>query len=238
MAGDHLPARAQHEVVGEVGKDLQVGPVRRRRPLHLAGREESVLPAADDQHRHLRCRGRPGQVETEHVQVGEVRLVLQPVVERPDLGVSHDPGEEHLPGELRRLHDRPKAHRQVGLEELQRVAAQEAEGGQEHPRRWHRGDQHGGRRGVALQVLLDDEAAHRVPDHDRRLGQGGGGFGQVGDILGEPGPAEALAARRAAMPAKIDRLHLPTAVREVAEKMLLPAPCAVPRTMNEQKRRH
>jgi hypothetical protein len=163
--------------VGEVGKDLQVGAVSRRRPLHLARREDPVIAASEDQHRDLCHRCRPGQVQDHHVQVGEVGLVLQPLVERPDLGLPHRPAEEQLLGKLGRLDDRPKAHQQVGLEELQRVPDEEAKGGHQHAGRRRRGDQNGGRRGVAFQVLLNDEAAHRVADHDRRLGQGGGGLG-------------------------------------------------------------
>ena len=238
MAGDHLPARAEHEVVGEVGKDLQVGAVGLRRPLDLAGREDPVLPPADHEHRKLRDGCRLGQREDHHVEVGEVGLVLEPVVKRPDLRLAHRSAEEHLPGKLGRLDDRPQAHQQVGLEELDRVAVEEPQRGQEHACGRNRGDQHGGRRGVLLEVLLDDQAAHRVADHDRRLGHRGGGVGDVLDVFGDPGPAQPLAPGRAAVAAQVDRLHRPAAVAEVAEEMLLPTPGAVPGAMHEQKRRH
>jgi hypothetical protein len=238
VAGDDLPAGAEHEVVGEVGKDLEVGAVCLRRPLHLARREDPVLAAADNQHRQLGDGRRPGQREGDHIEVGEVGLVLQPLVERRGLRLAHGAAEEHLLGKRGGLDDRPQAHRQVGPEEPDRVATENAQGGQQRTRRGNRGDQHRGRRGMAFEVLLDDQAAHRVADHDRRLGQRGGRLGDVRDVLGDPRPAKALAPRRTAMAAQVDRLHRPAAVAEVAEEMLLPAPGAVPGAMHEQKRRH
>jgi hypothetical protein len=155
-----------------------------------------------------------------------------------DLRLPHRAGEEHLPGKLGRLDDRPQAHQEVGLEELDRVPVEEAERGQEDAGRRHRGEQYRSCRGVVFQVLLHDQAAHRMADHNRRLGQRVGSLGNVLDVLGDPGPAQPLAARRAAMAAQVDRLHRPAAVAEVAEEVLLPAPGAVPGTMHEQKRRH
>ena len=222
----------------EVGKDLEVGPISLSRLLHLARREDPVLTPADDQHGELGYGCRPGQREGHHVEVGEVRLVLQPLVVGPDLRLAHGAAEEHLPSKLGGIDDRPQAHRQVGLEKPERMAVEEAERGLQHAGRRHRGDQHGGGGGVALEVLLHDQAAHRVADHNRRLGHRRGGFGDVGDILGDPGPAQPLAPRGAAVAAQVDRLHRPAAIAEVAEEMLLPAPSTVPGTMYEQKRRH
>ncbi len=238
MAGDDLPAGAEHEVVGEVWKDLEVGAVGLRRPLHLARREDPVLAPADDQHRQPGHDRRPGQREGHHVEVGEVGLVLQSLVERPGLRLAHGAAEEQLLGERGCLDDRPQAHREVGPEELERVAAEDPQGGEQRTGRGHRRDQHRGRCGVAFEVLLDDQAAHRVADHDRWLGQRGGRFRDVRDVLGDPCPAKALTPRRTAMAAQVDRLHGPAAVAEVAEEMLLPAPGAVPGTVHEQKRRH
>jgi hypothetical protein len=224
--------------VGDVGKDLDLGAIGLRRPLHLARREDSVLATAEDEHRKLGHQRRLGEREGHHVEVSEVGLVLEPVVERPDLGIAHGAGEEHLPGKIGGLDDRPEAHRQVGLEEFQRVADEKAKGRQEDSRRWHRGEQHRRRRRVLLEVLLDHQAAHRVADDDRRLGQRGGRSANVLDVVRDPVPAQPLTARCVPVTAEVDRLHRPAAVGEVAEEMLLPAPCSMPGAMYENKRRH
>ena len=236
MSGDDLPAGP--ELVGKVGKDLQVGAVCLGCPLHLARREESVLAPAEHQHRQLGDGRRPGKRESHHVEVGEVRLVLQPPVDRPDLRLAHRSGEKHLLGKLGRLENRPQAHRQVGPQESDRVAEQDAEGGKERTGGWHRGEEDRGGRSVILQVLLHDQPAHRMPDHDGRLGQRRSGLGDVGDVLGEPGPAEPLAARRIAVTAQVDRPYRPPAIGEVAEEVFLPAPGPVPGAVHEKKRRH
>jgi hypothetical protein len=222
--------------VGQLGKDGQVGAIGLRRRPRLADGEGAVGLAGDHQHRQPGDRGRVGPVEDHHVEVGEIGLVLQAVVVRPHLALRHGLREEHLPGQLGSLDDRPEAQRQVGLEELQRVAAGEAEARHQDPGRRHRREQDRARRGVPLEVLLDHQSTHRVADYDRRRPHRPGGRGDVVDVVRDPGPAESLGWRRP-MTAEVESLDRPASVGEVAEEVLLPAPGAVPGTVHEKQRR-
>ena len=224
--------------MGQVGEDLEVGAVRGGRPLHLAGREDAVLPAADHEHRQLGDQRRLGERERQHVEVGEIRLVLEPVVIGPHLGVAHDRGEEHLACQFGGLDDRPQTHQNIGLEELQRVTECEAERRPEDAARGDRRDQDCGGGGVRLEVLLDDQPAHRMADQDRGLGERRGSLGDIGNVVRDAVPAKAPAVGGTSVTAEIDRLHEPAAVREVAEEVLLPTPRTVPGAMHEKQRWH
>ena len=102
----------------------------------------------------------------------------------------------------------------------------------------HRGEQYRGRGRVRLEVLLDHQAPHRMPDDNRRLWHTRRGGGQVLHVFGDPRPAQSLAAGRGAVPPEVDRMDVPAPVGEVPEEVLLPAPRPVPGTVNEQDRRH
>jgi len=223
--------------VGEVREDGQLGAVGGRGGQHLLGREGAVGAAPDHQHRQLGDRRGLGKVEDHHVEVGEVGLVLQPLVEGADLALAHRAREEHLLRRLGGLHHRPEAHQGVGLEELHRVPPGEAQARHQHARGRHRGEQHRRWGGVGLEVLLDDGAAHRVPDDHRRRVHRGRRGGHVLDVLGEPGPAQPLPPPGVAVAPEVQRLDGPAAVAEVAEEVLFPAPRAMPRAVHEQQRR-
>lgn len=222
--------------MGEVGKDLELGAVGGGGGRRLGNREGPVGATRQHQHRQLRYRRRVGAVEEHHVQVGEVGLVLEPFLVVAHLALAHRLREEHLARQLRRLDDRPEAQQRVGLEELQRVPGREAQRGHQHAAGRHRGEQHCAGGGMLLQVLLDDEAAHRMADDDGWRLEGGRGGGHVLHVVGDPGPAQPPVAA-GAVGAEVERPDRPAAVGEVAQEVLLPAPGAVPGAMHEQQRR-
>src|SRR3954451_6043643 len=97
-----------------------------------------------------------------------------------------------------------------------------------------RSHQDSGRCGMTLQVLLHDQAAHGMPDQDRRCGGLGRGRVDIVDIVGDPVPQTL---RGPVVPAQLGYAHVmagrPQPIAEVT-----PAPAAMPRAVYEQNRGH
>ncbi len=233
--GHGLPAGFQHHIVGHIRENFGLRGVGPGRGPHLAGRKNGVGLAAQHQHGRLDSPG-AGQLEREHAQESQVRLVLQAGEIGRRLLVRHGGREKELPRPARCAHERIQAQRQVGLEKGQRITGQHLERGAQHARGGDRGQQHGRRGRVGFQIFLDHQPTHRVTNQHRRRGQLSGDLGHVGHVMGDARPAQALAAVALAVAAQAQRVAGVAAFGEIGHEMLGPAPRPVPGAVHEQQR--
>ena len=210
-----------------------VGTVGGGGSLHLGGGEQAVEPGGDHQDRR-RHSLRTGRAE-HHVEIGRVRLVLEAGEVAGELGRRHVVPEQVFPGPVRGAHHGPEMHRQVRLQEGKGVPAGDPQGHPERAAGGDRSDEHRSRHVVVLQVALHDEAAHRVPDEDRRLADSLDGGGEIGGVVIDPDSPQRPVAGCVAVPPQIHGVCRVPPGGEPREYVVLPAPGTVPGPVDEQE---
>ena len=89
---------------------------------------------------------------------------------------------------------------------------------------------------VGSEVLLHDEATHRVTENHRRCRQRAGDRADVGDVVGHRAAVQGLRQPAGAVTAQIQRQCAITVVSEEVQKVLVPAPGTVEGAVHEQQR--
>src|SRR5450759_4814676 len=102
--------------------------------------------------------------------------------------------------------------------------------------RWrYRCQQYGCRDAVGLKVFLYDQATHRMTNQYGRAIKLACDLLHIGDVIGDACPAQAFLTLAFAMPAQVEGVRGITMLREIGEKVFVPAPRAVPGSMHKQE---
>ena len=90
---------------------------------------------------------------------------------------------------------------------------------------------------MALEVLLDNEATHRVPNQDRLFPQPIDHRRQIVDVIGDRMPVEALATVAARVSAQGERVARKACLGQKGHEGVGPHPAAGKGAMDEKQRR-